>query len=34
VDVHIGRLRSKIEPGSGTPRRLITVRGFGYKIDA
>lgn len=34
VDVHIGRLRSKIEPDSGTPRRLVTVRGFGYKIDA
>ena len=34
VDVHIGRLRSKIEPDSATPRRLVTVRGFGYKIDA
>jgi DNA-binding response OmpR family regulator len=33
VDVHIGRLRSKIEPDTGTPRRLVTVRGFGYKID-
>jgi DNA-binding response OmpR family regulator len=34
VDVHIGRLRAKIEKDSGNPTRLLTVRGFGYKIDA
>lgn len=33
VDVHIGRLRSKIEPDTANPRHLVTVRGFGYKID-
>jgi DNA-binding response OmpR family regulator len=33
VDVHIGRLRSKIETDTANPRRLVTVRGFGYKID-
>jgi DNA-binding response OmpR family regulator len=34
VDVHIGRLRAKIEPDTSNPKHLITVRGFGYKIDA
>ncbi len=34
VDVHIRRLRAKIEEDSAHPRRLLTVRGFGYKIDA
>ncbi|HET7309855.1 MAG TPA: response regulator transcription factor [Mycobacteriales bacterium] len=34
VDVHIGRLRAKIEPDTSNPRHLVTVRGFGYKIDA
>jgi DNA-binding response OmpR family regulator len=33
VDVHIRRLRAKIESDSASPRRLVTVRGFGYKID-
>jgi two-component system, OmpR family, phosphate regulon response regulator OmpR len=30
LDVHIMRLRRKIEPASATPRHLITVRGKGY----
>ena len=34
VDVHIRRLRAKIEDDTAHPRRLLTVRGFGYKIDA
>jgi DNA-binding response OmpR family regulator len=34
VDVHIGRLRAKIETDTTNPRHLVTVRGFGYKIDA
>jgi len=34
VDVHIGRLRSKIEADTANPTHLVTVRGFGYKIDA
>ncbi len=34
VDVHIGRLRAKIEADTANPTRLVTVRGFGYKLDA
>ena len=34
VDVHIGRLRAKIEADTASPTRLVTVRGFGYKLDA
>jgi DNA-binding response OmpR family regulator len=33
VDVHVGRLRQKIEDGRGTPRHLVTVRGLGYKLQ-
>ena len=33
VDVHVGRLRHKIEPESGNPRYLVTVRGLGYKLQ-
>jgi DNA-binding response OmpR family regulator len=33
VDVHVGRLRQKIEDGAGTPRHLVTVRGLGYKLQ-
>jgi DNA-binding response OmpR family regulator len=33
VDVHIGRLRQKIEDNAGTPERLVTVRGMGYKLQ-
>jgi DNA-binding response OmpR family regulator len=33
VDVHVGRLRQKIEDGHGTPRHLVTVRGLGYKLQ-
>ncbi len=32
IDVHICRLRKKIEPGSAWPTRLVSVRGFGYKL--
>lgn len=34
VDVHIGRLRAKIEADTTNPSRLVTVRGFGYKLQA
>lgn len=34
LDVHIKRLRSKIEKEPGRPRFIITVRGLGYKLDA
>lgn len=33
VDVHVGRLRQKIEDEPGVPRRLLTVRGLGYKLQ-
>ena len=32
VDVHVGRLRRKIERDPATPEHLLTVRGFGYKF--
>jgi DNA-binding response OmpR family regulator len=32
VDVHVGRLRQKIETDSSAPRHLVTVRGLGYKL--
>ena len=34
LDVHIKRLRTKIEPDPANPRYLITVRGLGYRFDA
>jgi two-component system response regulator RegX3 len=33
LDVHIKRLRTKIEPDPTNPRYLITVRGLGYKFE-
>jgi two-component system alkaline phosphatase synthesis response regulator PhoP len=32
VDVHVRRLREKIEEDPDTPQYLTTVRGFGYKL--
>jgi DNA-binding response OmpR family regulator len=32
VDVHIGRLRRKVERDPGAPEHLLTVRGLGYKL--
>ncbi len=32
VDVHIRRLRTKIEPDPSNPTSLVTVRGAGYKL--
>ncbi|GAA2783187.1 MULTISPECIES: response regulator transcription factor [Crossiella] len=34
LDVHVKRLRSKIEPDPGAPRHLVTVRGLGYKFES
>ena len=34
LDVHVKRIRSKIEPDPANPSTLITVRGLGYKFDA
>jgi two-component system, OmpR family, response regulator RegX3 len=33
LDVHVKRLRSKIEPDPGAPRHIVTVRGLGYKFE-
>ena len=33
VDVHIRRLRIKIEKDPGDPRIVVTVRGLGYRLD-
>jgi DNA-binding response OmpR family regulator len=33
VDVHIRRLRTKVELDAGSPRLVLTVRGLGYRLD-
>lgn len=33
LDVHVKRLRSKVEIDPGTPTRIITIRGLGYKYE-
>ena len=33
LDVHVKRLRAKIEPDPSNPRYVVTVRGLGYKFD-
>ncbi|MFN8075455.1 MAG: response regulator transcription factor [Kineosporiaceae bacterium] len=33
LDVHVKRLRGKIEPDPAAPRHLVTVRGLGYKFE-
>jgi len=33
LDVHVKRLRSKIEPEPSSPRHIVTVRGLGYKFE-
>ncbi|TDE13105.1 response regulator transcription factor [Jiangella asiatica] len=34
LDVHVKRLRAKIEPDPASPTYLLTVRGLGYKLEA
>jgi two-component system, OmpR family, response regulator RegX3 len=34
LDVHVKRLRAKIEPEPSQPKYLVTVRGVGYKFEA
>ncbi len=34
LDVHVKRLRAKIEPDPANPRHILTVRGLGYKFEA
>ncbi len=33
VDVHVGWLRAKIETDASKPRRIVTVRGAGYRFE-
>jgi two-component system response regulator RegX3 len=33
LDVHVKRLRTKIEPDPAPPQHLLTVRGLGYKLE-
>jgi DNA-binding response OmpR family regulator len=34
VDVHVRRLRTKVEADPANPRHVVTVRGLGYKLQA
>jgi len=34
LDVHVKRLRAKLEPDPAVPTFLLTVRGLGYKLEA
>ena len=34
LDVHIKRLRAKVESDPATPGHILTVRGLGYKFEA
>ena len=34
LDVHIKRLRAKVEPDPANPVHIVTVRGLGYKFEA
>ena len=34
VDVHVRRLRTKVEHDAANPRHVVTVRGLGYKLQA
>jgi two-component system response regulator RegX3 len=33
LDVHIKRLRAKVEEDPASPRRIVTIRGLGYKYE-
>lgn len=33
VDVHVRRLRTKVEPSASNPTLVVTVRGQGYRLD-
>jgi two-component system response regulator RegX3 len=34
LDVHVKRIRSKIEPDPANPKFIVTIRGLGYKFEA
>jgi two-component system response regulator RegX3 len=33
LDVHVKRLRAKLEADPANPKLFVTVRGLGYKLD-
>ena len=33
LDVHVKRLRAKVEDDPGHPTRIVTVRGVGYRYE-
>jgi two-component system response regulator RegX3 len=33
LDVHVKRLRSKVEDDPAAPTRIVTIRGLGYKFE-
>ena len=33
LDVHVKRLRAKVEPDPSRPTRIVTIRGLGYKFE-
>lgn len=33
VDVHVRRLRTKVEVDPANPRHVVTVRGLGYRLQ-
>jgi two-component system response regulator RegX3 len=34
LDVHVKRLRAKIEEDPSAPTRIVTIRGLGYKFES
>jgi len=34
LDVHVKRLRSRLEDDPASPTRIVTIRGVGYRLDA
>ena len=34
VDVHVRRLRTKVETDAANPRHVVTVRGLGYRLQS
>jgi two-component system response regulator MtrA len=34
VDMHVARLRQKLEADANNPKRIVTVRGLGYRFEA
>jgi two-component system response regulator RegX3 len=33
LDVHVKRLRAKVESDPSSPSRIVTIRGLGYKYE-